>query len=116
MCNEDGSVWISYNGEVYNFLELRRRFSLDSGHVFRSRTDTEVLIHLYEELGSAFLEHLNGMFAIAIWDARKNTLLLARDPFGIKPLFCMEHGGAFWFASEIKSAASGPRTSEGALR
>jgi asparagine synthase (glutamine-hydrolysing) len=108
MSNEDGSVWISYNGEVYNFLELRRRFSLDTGHVFRSRTDTEVLIHLYEELGSAFLEHLNGMFAIAIWDARKNTLLLARDPFGIKPLFCMEHGGAFWFASEIKSLLQAP--------
>jgi asparagine synthase (glutamine-hydrolysing) len=108
MCNEDGSVWISYNGEVYNFLELRRRFSLDSGHVFRSRTDTEVLIHLYEEMGPAFLEHLNGMFALAIWDSRKNTLLLARDPFGIKPLFWMEHGGAFWFASEIKSLLQVP--------
>lgn len=109
MSNEDDSVCIAYNGEVYNFLELRRKFNLDAGgHIFRSRTDTEVLIHLYEELGSAFLEHLNGMFAIALWDSRKNRLLLARDPFGIKPLFFMEHDSHFWFASEIKSLLQAP--------
>jgi len=103
MHNEDSSVWIAYNGEVYNFRELRRDFGLDGKYSFRSRTDTEVILHLYEELGDGFLEHLNGMYALAIWDMKKNRLLLARDPFGIKPLFYLEHDGNFWFASEIKS-------------
>lgn len=109
MSNEDGSIWLAYNGETYNFQELRRQFALDSkGHVFRSRTDTEVIIHLYEELGSKCLEHLNGMFAFALWDRRKRRLLLARDGFGIKPLFYRQTADAFWFASEIKALLMAP--------
>lgn len=108
MSNDDGSVWIAYNGEVYNFGELRREFGLDHDFSFRSRTDTEVLLRLYEKVGPAFLGRLNGMFSVAIWDSRRDRLLLARDPFGIKPLFHMEHAGAFWFASEIKSLLQAP--------
>ena len=108
MSSEDGRVWIAYNGEVYNFRELKRDFGLERDFRFRSRTDTEVLLHLYEKLGSDFLRHLNGMFSLAIWDSRRDRLLLARDPFGIKPLFYMEHGGGFWFASEIKSLLQAP--------
>lgn len=108
MGNAAGTVWICYNGEVYNFRELRRRFRLDDGHDFVSRTDTEVLLHLYEELGPEFLRHLNGMYAIAIWDSARDRLLLARDPFGIKPLFYTATGEAFWFASEIKGLLQAP--------
>lgn len=109
MCNADQSVWIVYNGEVYNFRELRTRFALDSkGYRFRSSTDTEVILHLYEELGDRFLEELNGMYSLAIWDGRKKKLLLARDPFGIKPLFYTETTKGFWFASEIKSLLQVP--------
>jgi len=109
MCNEDESIWMVYNGEVYNFRELRQRFRLDDkGHKFRSKTDTEVLIHLYETLGNDFLRLLNGMFALAIWDGRKKRLILARDPFGIKPLFYTRTGSQFWFASEIKALLEVP--------
>ncbi len=109
MCSNDGSVWIVYNGEVYNFRELRSRFALDSkGYRFRSSTDTEVILHLYEELGDRFLEELNGMYSLAIWDGRKNRLLIARDPFGIKPLFYTETSEGFWFASEIKALLQVP--------
>ncbi len=104
MSNEDGTIWIAYNGEVYNFRELRKQYDLDGkGHVFKSATDTEVLIHLYETLGEDFLKELNGMFSLALWDGRNNKLLLARDPFGVKPLFYTETKEGFWFASEIKS-------------
>ncbi len=111
MCNESGTVWICYNGEVYNFPELRRRFSLDNDYHFRSRTDTEVILHLYEKLDKDFLKHLNGMFSLAIWDSNRNRLLLARDPFGVKPLFYMNHRGGLWFASEIKSLLQAPDSS-----
>jgi asparagine synthase (glutamine-hydrolysing) len=104
MGNEDGSVQIVYNGEVYNFRELKARFALvERGHVFRSRTDTEVLLHLYEELGLKMIAELNGMFAIAIWDARKRELHLIRDRYGIKPLFYQRSDRLFRFASEIKA-------------
>jgi asparagine synthase (glutamine-hydrolysing) len=109
MSNEDRSVWIAYNGETYNFLDIKKSFRLEeNGHTFRSRTDTEVLIHLYEELGQDFTCELNGMYAFALWDIRKRCLYLARDPYGIKPLFYMHTDGILWFASEIKALVASP--------
>ncbi len=103
MGNEDGSVQIIYNGETYNFRELLQRFQLkEKGHAFRSRTDTEVLIHLYEELGPAMGQHLNGMFAFALWDQKQQLLHLVRDPYGVKPLFYQQDADYFRFGSEIK--------------
>jgi len=102
MCNEDGTVWIVYNGEIYNFPDLRVELEA-KGHRFRSTTDTEVIIHLYEEIGVKSVSRLRGMFAFAIWDERKKMLLLARDSVGVKPLYYINTGKAFLFASEIKS-------------
>jgi asparagine synthase (glutamine-hydrolysing) len=107
MSNEDGTVWISYNGELYNFQEHRERL-LSRGHVFRGHSDTEVLVHLYEEEGPAFLQKLNGMFALAIWDSRRRQLLLARDHAGIKPLYYWQDGARLFFASEIKALLCAP--------
>ncbi len=102
MSNEDGTVWITFNGEIYNFLELRADL-LRKGHQFSSKTDTEVMIHLYEEQGPAFLGYLRGMFSLALWDSKKQQLLLARDRLGIKPLVYALDGQKLIFASEIKS-------------
>src|SRR6185503_9177190 len=97
-------------GEVYNFRELKQQFRLaERGHIFRSETDTEVLIHLYEELGIDMVRELNGMFAFAIWDSRRQQLHLARDRYGIKPLFYTWQGGRFLFGSEIKCILQDPR-------
>ena len=103
MANEDGRLQLVYNGEVYNFRDLRRRFRLQDNHQFRSRTDTEVVLHLYEEKGLECLPELNGMFAFAVWDGRRQELHLVRDPFGIKPLFYHDSGHSLWFGSEIKA-------------
>ncbi|MGH9714573.1 MAG: asparagine synthase (glutamine-hydrolyzing) [Candidatus Acidiferrales bacterium] len=102
MCNEDSTVWITYNGECYNANELRPLL-LERGHQFRSDTDTEIILHLYEEYGEDCVEHLRGMFAFAIWDARAKKLLLARDRLGIKPLYYAAGQNSILFASEIKS-------------
>jgi asparagine synthase (glutamine-hydrolysing) len=102
IANEDASVHAVQNGEIYNHAELRRELE-GRGHSFRTRCDTEVLVHLYEEHGPDFVERLRGMFAIAIWDARRRRLLLARDRFGIKPLYVHRSGGEVAFASELKS-------------
>src|SRR5258706_6258263 len=109
MSNEDGSVWITYNGEIYNFAELRRELE-GKGHRFRSHTDTEAVIHLYEEYGADCLNRLNGMFAFAICDLRGSSprLFVARDHFGIKPLYYCERDGKLAFASEVKALLEVP--------
>ncbi len=109
MANEDGSIRISYNGEVYNFGELEREHDLRArGHRIVSKTDTEILLHLYEELGLGMLPALNGMFAFALWDARQQELHLVRDRFGVKPLFYWRDGRSFRFGSEIKAILADP--------
>jgi len=102
LSNEDGTVWTTFNGEIYNYLELRAELK-DKGHVFKSDSDTEVLVHGYEEWGSNLPSKLKGMFAFAIWDERKKQLFLARDRFGIKPLYYYKNTNCFAFASEIKA-------------
>src|SRR5581483_973479 len=99
--NEDGSVWIVFNGEIYNYQDLRADL-LKKGHVFRTASDTETIVHLYEEMGPRCVERLRGMFGFAIWDTRTRQLLLARDRLGIKPLYYAEHDGELLFASELK--------------
>ena len=100
--NEDGTVWAVFNGEIYNFQELRRELEA-RGHSFSTGTDTEVIVHLYEERGPRCVEALRGMFAFAVWDEREQSLLLARDRVGIKPLSYCQVGGRLAFASELKA-------------
>ena len=107
MANEDGSVQLVFNGEIYNFRELRERL-VANGHRFRSRSDSETIVHLYEEQGPDCVEQLDGMFAIAIWDERRRRLTLARDRAGKKPLFYYQSDRLFAFASEIKSFFAHP--------
>ena len=102
MCNENGTIWIVHNGEIYNFRELRRDLQ-ERGHQFVSDTDTEVIIHAYEEWGRNCLNRFNGMWAFCIWDARNNKLFCSRDRFGIKPFYYYFDGKMFAFASEIKA-------------
>jgi asparagine synthase (glutamine-hydrolysing) len=108
--NEDGTVWIVFNGEIYNYRELRS-FLLSKGHVFTTQTDTEVIVHLYEEFGTECLEKLRGMFAFAIWDQKTKTLFLARDRVGIKPLYYALTDKTIVFASEIKAILTDPAIS-----
>ena len=102
LANEDQTIWVTLNGEIYNFVELRRDLAA-RGHSFRGKSDTEIIPHLYEEYGDNFVDHLRGMFAIALWDSRKRRLLLARDRAGKKPIFLAPVPGGIAFASEIKA-------------
>ena len=102
MSNEDESVWLVFNGEIYNFLELRKMLE-SKGHLFKSGSDTETIVHLYEEEGLEFVKKIKGMFALAIWDKNKKRLILARDRFGIKPLYYFYSPDMFIFASEPKA-------------
>ncbi len=111
MSNEDESIWLVYNGEIYNFKELREELER-KGHYFKSRTDTEVIIHLYEEEGFGCLERLRGMFAFALWDSRNQCLFMARDRIGKKPLHFVPYSGGVVFASEIKSLLKHPIVSK----
>lgn len=107
LSNEDGTVWTVFNGEIYNFPALRRRLEA-RGHTLRSQGDTEVLVHLYEDEGTGMFAHLRGMFALAIWDAPRRRLLLARDRLGQKPLVYRHDGSRITFASELKSLLALP--------
>ena len=107
IANEDGRIQVVQNGEIYNYRDLREELR-GRGHTFSTHSDTEVLVHLYEERGPAFVEALRGMFAIAIWDSRESRLLLARDRFGIKPLYYRVAGGTVSFGSELKALLRQP--------
>ena len=100
--NEDGSITVVYNGEIYNFKELRSELIV-RGHCFKTKSDTEVIVHMYEELGVECVQRFRGMFAFALWDANKCQLLLARDRLGVKPLYYAATADTLLFASEIKS-------------
>ena len=102
LCNEDESIWITYNGECYNFQELRTNL-IAAGHQFKTNSDTEVIVHLYEEYGPKCVDYMRGMFALAIWDRNRRELFLARDRMGQKPLYYAIHNGRFIFASECKA-------------
>jgi asparagine synthase (glutamine-hydrolysing) len=109
LSNEDGTVWTVFNGEIYNFPTLRRRLEA-KGHVLRSSGDTEVLVHLYEDEGTRMFSLLRGMFALVIWDARRRTLVLARDRLGQKPLVYRHDGRRLVFASELKALLALPES------
>src|SRR3989440_4327095 len=100
--NEDESLWIVYNGEIYNHRDLRSKLEA-RGHRYRTKSDTETIVHLYEEYGRDCVKHLRGMFAFAIWDRRKRRLFIARDRLGIKPLYYYFDGAKLLFGSEIKT-------------
>ena len=108
MTDPDQSVWVVFNGEIYNFLELKRELQA-YGHVFRTRSDTEVIVHGYTQWGDGVLDRLNGMFGLAIWDVRRRRLVLARDPFGIKLLYYRIDGRRLHFGSEIRAVLAGTR-------
>jgi asparagine synthase (glutamine-hydrolysing) len=107
MTNEDGTLWLVYNGEIYNYVELREELT-GIGHHFHSQSDTEVILHAYEEWGTGCLQRFNGMWAFALWDERAQQLFCARDRFGIKPFYYTEINGSFLFASEIKALLEHP--------
>ena len=106
MTNEDGTIQLVFNGEIYNYQALREKL-IRQGHSFRSQSDSEVLVHLYEERGEEMVHELRGMFAFALWDARRNAMLLARDPYGIKPLYYADDGWTVRAASQVKALVAG---------
>ena len=106
MTNEDGSIQLVFNGEIYNYQKLREEL-IEKGHTFCSYSDSEVLVHLYEENGEGMVHELRGMFAFALWDSRRNLLLLARDPYGIKPLYYADNGWCVRVASQVKALLAG---------
>src|SRR5712692_2106391 len=118
LSNEDGTIWIVFNGEIYNYQALRSEL-ITKGHAFKTKSDTEVIVHLYEEYGPDCVQHLRGMFAFAIWDARHRRLLLARDRIGVKPLYFAALPRGLAFGSEIKALfghpALSPRLNDQAL-
>jgi asparagine synthase (glutamine-hydrolysing) len=108
--NTDETVWTVFNGEIYNYKQLRRKL-VDKGYTFRTQSDTEVIVHLYDEYGDSFVNHLTGMFGLAIWDTRRQRLVLARDRAGIKPLYYAETPDGLAFGSEIKALLQDPAVS-----
>lgn len=106
LTNEDDSLWIVFNGEIFNYIELREEL-LAKGHRFRTHSDTEVIVHAFEEWGDEAFGRFNGQFAVALWDRKARRLTLARDPLGVRPLHYAEHDGRLWFASEVKAIFAG---------
>jgi asparagine synthase (glutamine-hydrolysing) len=106
LSNESGTIWTVFNGEIFNYVELREELQA-LGHVFSTRSDTEVIVHAYEQWGDAAFRRFNGQWAIALWDATESELVLARDPFGVRPLYLTEHRGRLHFASEVKALFAG---------
>ena len=107
LTNEDGTLWLVANGEIYNYRELRRELEA-RGHRFRTGSDCETILHLYEEHGDGFVSHLNGMFGFALWDSARKRLLIGRDPLGIKPIYVWTEGNRLLFASEAKALLAAP--------
>lgn len=107
ICNEDETVWLTFNGEIYNYRSLRKQL-LDLGHRFRSQSDSEVIVHAYEEWGTDCVRRFRGIFAFGLWDSRTGELLLARDPLGVKPLYYGQYAGCFTFASQPKAIVLDP--------
>ena len=108
MTNEDGSIWVTFNGEIYNHQEIRESL-IKKGHVYKTKSDTETILHLYEEEGLDCFLKLNGMFAVSIWDSKKKKLIIARDRLGIKPLYYYHSGDELVYSSEIKSILLHPK-------
>ena len=106
LSNERGTLWITFNGEIFNYIELRNELE-SCGHQFRTRSDTEVIVHAYEEWGAAAFRRFNGQWAVGLWDAERMELVLARDPFEVRPLYVADHGGRLSFASEVKALFAG---------
>jgi asparagine synthase (glutamine-hydrolysing) len=102
LSNEDDTLWLVFNGEIFNYIELRRELEA-LGHRFRTRSDTEVIVHAYESWGEAAFARFNGQWAVGLWDARRQRLVLARDPYGVRPLYVCRHAGRLYFASEVKA-------------
>jgi asparagine synthase (glutamine-hydrolysing) len=110
MCNEDARIWVSYNGEIFNHVELRAQLR-DRGHEFRTQCDTEVIVHAWEEWGPDSFNRFNGQWAIALWDRAAENLILCRDRYGVRPLYYTHAAGRFFFASEIKALFAAPEVS-----
>ena len=109
LTNEDGTLWVVFNGEIYNYVELRAEL-VTAGHRFLTKSDTEVIVHAFEQWGTDAFARFNGQFAVALWDARTESLVLARDRLGVRPLYLCAHAGRLWFASEVKAIFAGDPT------
>ncbi|HWN67940.1 MAG TPA: hypothetical protein VNM90_09880, partial [Haliangium sp.] len=105
LCNEDETLWIVFNGEIFNYVELREELEA-RGHRFRTRSDTEVIVHAWEEWAEGAFARFNGQWAVALWDTRRRRFALSRDRLGVRPLYWAEHAGRLYFASEVKAMFS----------
>jgi len=114
LCNAAGTLWITFNGEIFNYLELRAEL-VKLGHAFRTKSDTEVIVHAYEAWGDGAFERFNGQWALALWDSKARALVLSRDRLGVRPLYYVEVRGRAYFASEVKALFAGEPSLERTL-